>query len=103
MCQQNTTNILHNISLHPSFFQTSISTDTLDTLNIEPTEQTQVREPEEVKSDIKISTLKTQVVTDDSVKQDRKAETQRAKVKQSLLGTSQAMVNIYISTHMYPE
>ena len=96
MCQQNTTNILHNISLHPSFFQTSISTDTLDTLNIEPTEQTQVREPDEFKSDIKISTLKTQVVTDDSVKQDRKTETQRAEVKQSLLGTSQAMVNIYI-------
>ena len=97
MCQQSSANILHSISLHQSFFQTSISTDTLDTLNIEPTEQTQVQEPDEVKSDIKISTLKTQVVTDDSVKQDRKAETQRAEAKQSLLGSSQAMVNIYIS------
>jgi hypothetical protein len=63
---------------------------------MEPTEQTQTLQPEEVKSDTKIPTLKTQVVTEDSVKQDFKtaAQTQRAEVKQSLLGTSQAMVKI---------
>ncbi len=76
--------------------------DTTATLSGEPTEQTERLRPKEVLDDgTKISSLKSQVVTEECIKHDLNTipEKQKADVDQSSLGTSVSTVQTLNKLH----
>ena len=97
------TNFQLSIFLISQNFQTTLDTDTAEILIEQPTEQTERLRPKDVASDAKIASFKTQVVTGESVTQevDTKPEKHRADVEQSLLGSSQSTVGLFLSHTFY--